>query len=233
MTHLPRLLTPLLLAAALLSSCSVLQQQNKDQQQEEERKTPTPLYMGEVHQVYPSQNFALLRIIARPLPQAGETLITHPADGSTARMGNLVVSPDTSPNHDMIAADIRSGTVASGDLVFLYRNIAPPEENNDTPTADTPAPGDTTADTSIPGVRVHATRADLPAEKTAATAATAAAPALPPHHRGRHLPGHHPPAPLPAHHPAGPIRHRPQLPQQHPGQRERVELSPHHPPREM
>lgn len=180
MTHLPRLLTPLLLAAALLSSCSVLQQQNKDQQQEEERKTPTPLYMGEVHQVYPSQNFALLRIIARPLPQAGETLITHPADGSTARMGNLVVSPDTSPNHDMIAADIRSGTVASGDLVFLYRNIAPPEENNDTPTADTPAPGDATADTSIPGVRVHATRADLPAEKTAATAATAAAPALPP-----------------------------------------------------
>lgn len=178
MTHLPRLLTPLLLAAALLSSCSVLQQQNKDQQQEEERKTPTPLYMGEVHQVYPSQNFALLRIIARPLPQAGETLITHPADGSTARMGNLVVSPDTSPNHDMIAADIRSGTVASGDLVFLYRNIAPPEENNDTPTADTPAPGDATADTSIPGVRVHATRADLPAEKTSVTAA--AAPALTP-----------------------------------------------------
>lgn len=114
-----------LLVAGALSGCSIWQQQQQPGAKEEETKLQPPQYLGTVHQVYASQKFALLRIIG-PLPQAGTTLITHPVDGSTSRMGNLEVYSAT-PRNGMIAADIRSGVVASGDRVFLYRNIAVPE----------------------------------------------------------------------------------------------------------
>lgn len=113
--------------AGALSSCSYLQRQIFSQKavdgKAETRKELPPLYLGTVHQVYPAQKFALLRIIG-PIPRAGVTLISHPADDSTTRMGNLVVSADSSPNRGIIVADIRSGSVASGDRIFLYRNIS-------------------------------------------------------------------------------------------------------------
>lgn len=123
-------ITAPLCLAALLSACTLLpqqQQQQEKQKAEEEAPTlPPPLHLGAVHQVYPEQRFALLRMIG-PVPVPGTTLITHPADGSNDRVGNLCVSNATSTRHGIIAADIRSGTVVKGDRVFRYREIAPPD----------------------------------------------------------------------------------------------------------
>lgn len=138
----------LLCSAALLASCSLLQQQEGKSESEQEEKVviPPPLHLGAVHQVYPEQGFALLRMLG-PVPAPGTTLISHPADGSNDRVGNLCVANATGSRNGMIAADIRSGTVVKGDRIFLYREIAPPEpqEQDD----DIPADADTSGDDTV------------------------------------------------------------------------------------
>lgn len=123
----------------LLPSCSLFQQQGKDKEESEEKVViPPPLHLGAVHQVYPEKGFALLRMLG-PIPAPGTTLITHPADGSNDRVGNLCIADISSSRNGMIAADIRSGTVVKGDRVFLYREIAPPEpQEQEDPQADIP-----------------------------------------------------------------------------------------------
>lgn len=147
-----------------LSSCTYLQNlffsQKAEEARAERKKELPPLYLGTVHQVYPAQKFALLRIIG-PTPRAGVTLISHPADGDSARMGNLVVSPDSTPNRGIVVADIRSGAVESGDRIFLYRNISRQAESperqlddvvvTESPT-ETPLPGSAVAP-ALPTVR--------------------------------------------------------------------------------
>lgn len=90
--------------------------------------------MGSVHQVFPVDKFALLRIIG-PIPPEGTVLITHPADGSADRIGNLIVSSAQHARNNIIAADIRAGQVVKGDRVFKYRSIAaaPIEEEEPVP----------------------------------------------------------------------------------------------------
>lgn len=143
----------LCLALILLPGLSVscIQQQRHAENQEEapEVKEPPPLHLGAVHQVYPDQHFALLRIIG-PMPAAGATLITHPPDGSNSRIGNLVISTGQPARNNIIAADIRSGTVVRGDRVFQYRDVslhpgreqvvpeAPEEEQQDLTITETP-----------------------------------------------------------------------------------------------
>ena len=121
-TLLPLLL---LLGCALQFSCSQNQQQPKEGtgSQTAAEKTPPPLYMGTMHQVFPDDKFVLVRMIA-PRPAEGTVLITHPGDGSSVRVGNLVVSSAQHTGSSIIAADIRAGVVMNGDLVFQYRNIA-------------------------------------------------------------------------------------------------------------
>ncbi len=124
----------LLLATALLAASCLQQQQQKAGQDEQKKSEATPqalppLHLGAVHQVYPEQGFALLRIIG-PMPKPGDTLITHPANGSTERIGNLSISVQQPSRGDIIAADIRSGTVVKGDRVFRYRNISQPPSDD-------------------------------------------------------------------------------------------------------
>ena len=59
-------------AAVILFLPTACQQQNitKDDQQNEANQAPPPLHLGAVHQVYPAQGFALLRIIG-PMPKGG------------------------------------------------------------------------------------------------------------------------------------------------------------------
>ena len=118
-----------LLLPLLLACCCQQQQRVVEEQEEKVVKPPPPLHLGAVHQVYPEQNFALLRIIG-PMPGPGDTLITHPADGSNSRIGNLVISTGQPTRNNIIAADIRSGTVVKGDRVFRYRNIAASASEN-------------------------------------------------------------------------------------------------------
>lgn len=123
---MPRLLL-LLGACSLLLSCRQLQQQQINAEPEPETEITPPLYLGSVHQVFPADKFALLRIIG-PMPAEGTVLITHPADGSVSRMANLIVSSAQHARNNFIAADIRAGVVAQGDRVFLYRSISAPIE---------------------------------------------------------------------------------------------------------
>ena len=157
-------LLPLTLISAVCCmqvSCSQLWRQDaasaNPHKAEKELKTPAPLHLGAVHQVY--RNFALLRIIG-PMPQEGTVLISYPMDGTMERMGNLVVSSAQHRRGNIIAADIRSGWVMKGDRVFLYRGISEqneeegitPEPTEETPLPDIPEPGpDTMPDfNSIP-----------------------------------------------------------------------------------
>lgn len=127
--------------AFAVCSCSVLtqQQQAPEETKETKKKIPPPLYLGTVHQVYPDKGFALLRIIG-PIPKEGVTLITHPFDGTNARIGNLLVSSIEAAGKGIIAADIRSGTVVQGDRVYLYRDVYEPESKEQEPTEETEVP---------------------------------------------------------------------------------------------
>ena len=155
--------------ALLMGACQQSKPQGKPGDQ---GKVLPPLHLGAVHQVYPEQGFVLLRIIG-PMPKGGTVLITHPADGSNTRVGNLVVTSDQPARNNIIAADIRSGNVMKGDRVFMYRNIvAPdekPEEDSSTPATTTPA---TPATTPTPAAPTGSTTPaateedDTPAEST-------------------------------------------------------------------
>lgn len=140
------------------NACSGFRQQNPGRETDKEEETikiPPPLHLGAVHQVIPSRNFALLRIIG-PMPSEGTVLISHPADGSTDRVGNLIVSGGQHRRGNIIIADIRSGTVIKGDRVFLYRSItAPPPEQEETSddftiTEETDTQVDTGEDEALP-----------------------------------------------------------------------------------
>lgn len=118
-----------------------------------------PLHLGAVHQVYPQQGFALLRIIG-PMPKGGTVLISHPADGSNTRIGNLIVSSEYTTRNNIIAADIRSGEVMRGDRIFQYRSINPEQtaENSEEAALSGPRP----IIDSIPDSAVQALQQNTP-----------------------------------------------------------------------
>ena len=149
-----RTILAITLAAILLPGCSVFQQTKRvteAERKEEMHRTPPPLHLGAVHQVFPEKHFALLRIIG-PMPAEGTVLITHPPDGATDRIGNLRVSSGQNSRSNIIAADIRSGTVIKGDRVFLYRTVAIEDEEEEKPRteegAEQPATGETAAESN-------------------------------------------------------------------------------------
>ena len=119
-------------------ACTQFQQQqdSKKTEQEATPDIPPPLYLGTVHQVFSADKFALLRLIG-PIPPEGTVLISHPADGSADRVGNLVVSAAQNARNGIIAADIRAGLVMKGDRIFRYRSISAAEEEE---TEENPEP---------------------------------------------------------------------------------------------
>lgn len=160
------------IACLLPTSCLFQQQQQqtgneKDGEQETATAEP-PLHLGAVHQVYPEQGFALLRIIG-PIPAGGTVLITHPMDGTNSRIGNLVVSSDFATRSNIIAADIRSGLVVKGDRVFQYRSISRSSDEDETENAQGPRPiidsvPDSVVDSPTPSDLQPEPRSDAPAE---------------------------------------------------------------------
>lgn len=109
-------LTGITLAACLLWGCS-------------RPETPPPAvvkpdFVGVVDRVYPAQKYALVRV-GGVMPPEGTTLISHAPDGGAKRVANLMVSPERIGNL-RIPADIRSGSIEPGDLVFVYKGLAAP-----------------------------------------------------------------------------------------------------------
>ena len=125
-----------IVCAAMLPVACQQQKQPEPSDTETANKVLPPLHLGAVHQVYPDQGFALLRIIG-PIPAPGTVLITHPADGSNTRIGNIQVTADAPADNRIIAAQIRAGQLVKGDRVFLYRHLMEPEEK---PTEEIPKP---------------------------------------------------------------------------------------------
>lgn len=132
MSRIHVMLTAVLMCTLPVACMQQQQQQISDTRNEkqQEQEMAPPLHLGAVHQVYPEQGFALLRIIG-PVPKGGTVLISHPMDGSNSRIGNLIVSSEFATRNNIIAADIRSGTVMKGDRVFQYRSISAAENEDD------------------------------------------------------------------------------------------------------
>ena len=127
---------PALAAFVLLgASCS--------QQVRPVKKTARPpVYVGKVEQVYPSHNYVLIAL-AGNIYEPGTVLISQsPGREENRRVANLIVTEERM-GRARIPADIRSGAVEAGDLVFLYRNLAAPESSGkkDNPDPDNPEPG--------------------------------------------------------------------------------------------
>lgn len=113
---------PALAAFVLLGvSCS--------QQVQPVKKTARPpVYVGKVERVYPSHNYVLIAL-AGNVYEPGTVLISQsPGREENRRVANLVVTEERL-GRARIPADIRSGAVEAGDLVFLYRNLAAPESS--------------------------------------------------------------------------------------------------------
>ena len=128
----------ILLSCQLIApSCQQQQQQQADQPAPQKEEAPPPLYLGTIHQVFPADNFALVRIIG-PRPAEGTVLVTHPQNGSADRVGNLLVSSAIHARNSIIAADIRAGVVMKGDRVYQYRSIAAAPVEEETEEETTP-----------------------------------------------------------------------------------------------
>lgn len=94
-----------------------------------------------MEQVYPSHNYVLIAL-AGNIYEPGTVLISQsPGREENRRVANLIVTEERM-GRARIPADIRSGAVEAGDLVFLYRNLAAPESSGkkDNPDPDNPEP---------------------------------------------------------------------------------------------
>lgn len=99
------------------------------------------MYVGKVEQVYRSHNYVLIALAGK-IYEPGTVLISQsPGLEENRRVANLVVTEERL-GRARIPADIRSGAVEAGDLVFLYRNLAAPESSGkkDDQDPDHPAP---------------------------------------------------------------------------------------------
>ena len=113
---------PVLAAFVVLgASCS-------QQVQQPVKSSPSPVYVGKVEQVYPNHHYVLIAL-AGNVYEPGTVLISQsPGREEKCRVANLIVTEERM-GRARIPADIRSGAVEAGDLVFLYRNLAVPESS--------------------------------------------------------------------------------------------------------
>lgn len=104
-----------------------------------EKGSAPPVYVGKVERVYPEHRYVLITL-AGTVYEPGTVLISQ-SQGleENRRVANLIVTEERLGG-SRIPADIRSGAVEAGDLVFLYRNMAVPESSGKTEDPDQPDP---------------------------------------------------------------------------------------------
>lgn len=104
-----------------------------------EKGSAPPVYAGKVEQVYPEHRYVLITL-AGTVYEPGTVLISQ-SQGleENRRVANLIVTEERM-GRSRIPADIRSGSVETGDLVFLYRNMAVPESSGKTEGPGNPDP---------------------------------------------------------------------------------------------
>ncbi len=84
-----------------------------------------PLRIGTVSQVYPEHKYVLISLSGKVYPPGTVLISQSSTDGELHRVANLCVSEERLDRR-FIPADIRSGTVQVGDLVYLYKGISAP-----------------------------------------------------------------------------------------------------------
>lgn len=135
------------LAAFIFLSVSCSQQA----EQPAKKTTRTPVYVGKVERVYPSHHYVLIALVGN-VYEPGTVLISQsPGREENRRVANLMVTEERM-GRARIPADIRSGAVEEGDLVFLYRNLAAPESSGktDNQNPDHPEPDEDNKDITPP-----------------------------------------------------------------------------------
>lgn len=142
-----RILSLPFLAAFIFLAVSCSQQA----QQPAKKTTRTPVYVGKVERVYPSHHYVLIALVGN-IYEPGTVLISQsPGREENRRVANLMVTEERL-GRARIPADIRSGAVEAGDLVFLYRNLAAPESSGktDNQNPDHPEPDEDNKDITPP-----------------------------------------------------------------------------------
>lgn len=127
------------LPLSILAACALLAASCSQQVQPIKKAPRPPVYVGKVEQVYPTHNYVLIAL-AGNVYEPGTVLISQsPGLEENRRVANLIVTEERL-GRTRIPADIRSGAVEAGDLVFLYRNLAAPESSAKKDDPDHPDP---------------------------------------------------------------------------------------------
>lgn len=130
-----------LLSLPVLTVCALLAASCSQQVKPVKKTVRPPVYVGRVEQVYPSHHYVLIAL-AGNVYEPGTVLISQsPGREENRRVANLIVTEERM-GRARIPADIRSGAVEAGDLVFLYRNLAASESSvkKDDQDPDNPEP---------------------------------------------------------------------------------------------
>lgn len=136
---------------SILAACALLAASCSQQVQPVKKAPRPPVYVGKVEQVYPTHNYVLIAL-AGNVYEPGTVLISQsPGLEENRRVANLIVTEERL-GRTRIPADIRSGAVEAGDLVFLYRNLAAPESSakKDDPDHPDPKPDEDRKDITPP-----------------------------------------------------------------------------------
>lgn len=82
----------------------------------------TPVIVGKISKVFPQHGFVLIRHDRHiAIPEQNTVLLSQNSTGE--RLGNLVVTGERLPGGRDFPADIKSGSPAVNDLVFLYESL--------------------------------------------------------------------------------------------------------------
>lgn len=142
-----RLLSIMVMVGVILLSFSCSQQVMKGKQKD----NASPVYIGKIERVYARHQYVLISLSGAVYPPGTVLLSQSPPSAEQQRIANLIVT-DERLGGTRIPADIRSGRVEAGDLVFLYRTLAAPESTESRKDEDISTPDDVVRKEDTPPV---------------------------------------------------------------------------------
>ncbi|HSP43080.1 MAG TPA: hypothetical protein VLO11_09430 [Luteolibacter sp.] len=109
-----------------LGACSLFEREEADSGEKEREPVKGPELVGRIASVSSDRRFVLIQSYG-PWKRAAGAILT--ARGEDDRVANLLVTGESMGR--FAAADIQSGTVATGDAVYSLHTPAPPEPTVD------------------------------------------------------------------------------------------------------
>lgn len=137
----------MVMVGVILLSFSCSQQVMKGKQKD----NASPVYIGKIERVYARHQYVLISLSGAVYPPGTVLLSQSPPSAEQQRIANLIVT-DERLGGTRIPADIRSGSVEAGDLVFLYRTLAAPESTDSKKEEEISTPDDVVRKDDTPPV---------------------------------------------------------------------------------